>query len=58
MRGHRRSSPAVAPGPRPARGWMRGLALAAVALALAGVFLAYLSPHLAVDLANRVWSCF
>jgi hypothetical protein len=22
------------------------------------VFMAYLDPHLAVDLANRVWSCF
>jgi hypothetical protein len=30
----------------------------AVALVLAAVFLAYLSPHLVVDLANRVWSCF
>jgi hypothetical protein len=25
---------------------------------LALVFAAYLSPHLAVDLANRVWACF
>jgi hypothetical protein len=25
---------------------------------LAAVFAAYLSPHLAVDLANRVWACF
>jgi hypothetical protein len=32
--------------------------LAAAALALGAVFLAYLDPHLAVDLANRVWSCF
>ena len=30
----------------------------AVAAALAAVFMAYLSPHLVVDLANRVWSCF
>ena len=30
----------------------------AVAAALAGVFAAYLSPHLVVDLANRVWACF
>jgi hypothetical protein len=29
-----------------------------VAAVLAAVFMAYLSPHLAVDLANRVWSCF
>lgn len=26
--------------------------------ALLAVFAAYLDPHLAVDLANRVWSCF
>ena len=25
---------------------------------LAGVFAAYLSPHLVLDLANRVWACF
>jgi hypothetical protein len=31
-----------------------GAALAA----LAAVFVAYLNPHLAVDLANRVWACF
>ena len=31
---------------------------ALVLLVLAGVFAAYLSPHLVVDLANRVWSCF
>ena len=40
------------------RRWLRGLALAAALLALLGVFVAYQSPHLAVDLANRVWSCF
>jgi hypothetical protein len=27
-------------------------------LALAGVFMAYLNPHLMVDLANRIWACF
>jgi hypothetical protein len=27
-------------------------------LALAAVFFSYLDPHLAVDLANRVWACF
>jgi hypothetical protein len=32
-------------------------ALAAV-LALGAVFLSYLNPHLAMDLANRVWACF
>lgn len=31
---------------------------AAAALLLGAVFLAYLDPHLAVDLANRVWACF
>jgi hypothetical protein len=25
---------------------------------LALVFSAYLNPHLAVDLANRLWACF
>ncbi len=33
-----------------------GWALALAALAL--VFASYLNPHLAVDLANRVWACF
>jgi hypothetical protein len=28
------------------------------AAALAAVFMAYLSPHLVVDLANRLWACF
>ena len=37
----------------------RRLLLWAAALAvLALVFAAYLNPHLAVDLASRVWSCF
>ncbi len=31
---------------------------AAVAAALGAVFLAYLDPHLAADIANRVWACF
>ena len=35
----------------------RGAALLA-ASALAAVFVSYLNPHLAVDLANRVWACF
>lgn len=35
----------------------RGIGLAAACVILGGVFLAYLDPHLAVDLANRVWSC-
>ncbi len=33
-----------------------GFALAAVALF--AVFMAYLNPHLVVDLAARVWACF
>ncbi len=38
--------------------WIR-LGLWALALSvLAGVFISYLQPHLAVDLANRVWACF
>ena len=28
------------------------------AVALTGVFVAYLNPHLMVDLANRIWACF
>lgn len=31
---------------------------ALVLLALGAVFAAYLNPHLALDLATRVWSCF
>ena len=33
-------------------------AWAAAAAALAAVFAAYLSPHFAVDLATRFWTCF
>ena len=36
----------------------RLLAWTAAAAALALVFALYLSPHLVVDLANRVWACF
>ena len=36
----------------------RILAWSLAAAALGGVFAAYLSPHLVVDLANRVWACF
>ena len=31
---------------------------AAVLAGLAAVVAAYLNPHLTVDLANRLWSCF
>ncbi len=34
-----------------------GLSLLGVA-ALGSVFFAYLNPHFAADLANRVWACF
>ncbi|GCL61152.1 hypothetical protein [Pseudaquabacterium pictum] len=37
---------------------VRLAAWAGVLAALALVFSAYLSPHLVVDLANRVWACF
>jgi len=37
---------------------LAALAWTAVGLVLAGVFTAYLSPHLARDLASRFWSCF
>jgi hypothetical protein len=39
------------------RGARIGLTLLFAAV-LAIVFLSYLNPHLAVDLANRVWACF
>jgi len=41
----------------PRRPW-RWLAWPAAALACAAVFAAYLSPHLVVDLATRLWACF
>lgn len=37
---------------------VRLAAWAAALVALTLVFSAYLSPHLVVDLANRVWACF
>lgn len=39
-------------------GLRRVLVWAGVLAALALVFAAYLSPHLVVDLAARVWACF
>ena len=36
----------------------RVLAVSAALLVLAAVFAAYLDPHMVVDLATRVWSCF
>ena len=45
--------------PRLPRGlWVRALAASTVLGVLVVVFLAYLDPHLAVDVANRLWSCF
>lgn len=40
------------------RPWLRLAAWAAAGAALAVTFLAYQSPHLALDLANRLWACF
>ena len=40
-----------------ARAVRLGWAMLATA-ALAAVFVSYLNPHFAVDLANRVWACF
>ena len=40
-----------------ARVALRWLVRAAVLLALAAVFMAYLNPHRVVDLANRLWAC-
>ena len=31
---------------------------AVAAIALGGVFMAYTSPHLMLELANRIWACF
>lgn len=36
----------------------RAAAWTGVLAVLALVFASYLSPHLVVDLANRVWACF
>jgi hypothetical protein len=39
--------------------WMvRALVWAVALTALLMVFMAYQNPHLAVDLATRVWACF
>ena len=40
------------------RPWLRIGAWTAALAALAAVFVAYRSPHLVLDLANRVWACF
>lgn len=38
--------------------WPRLLLWSALLGVLALVFLAYFSPHLARDLADRLWACF
>lgn len=40
------------------RAWRRSLGWGLLALALGATFMAYLNPHLMVDLANQVWACF
>ena len=39
-------------------GLVRTVSAALTVAVLAAVFLAWQNPHLAVDLANAVWSCF
>lgn len=52
-------SPTMSRSPTPhRRRWLALLLWAAVTAALLLVAQSYLSPHLVVDLANRVWSCF
>ena len=51
------SSPAPRAPRRRAAGWRIALPMLTV-VALTATFLAYLSRHLAVDLANRLWACF
>lgn len=40
------------------KAWCKPLRWLAAGGVLALVFSDYLSPHLVVDLANRVWACF
>lgn len=44
--------------PRETHPWRRGLLMLAATVVLGLVFLAYLDPHMARDLATRLWSCF
>ena len=43
---------------RPSSTARRVAAWAAAAVVLAAVFASYLNPHMALDIANRVWACF
>lgn len=41
-----------------ARAWSRMLGWTLALIAVFGVFVAWLDPHLMVALGNAVWSCF
>ncbi|MEI8266505.1 MAG: hypothetical protein WCI59_12260 [Betaproteobacteria bacterium] len=43
---------------RPALSMRRLVGWTVAAVVLAAVFASYLNPHLALDIANRVWACF
>ena len=43
---------------RPAGTGWRLVGWAVAAAVLAAVFASYLNPHMALDIANRVWACF
>ena len=43
---------------RPSGILRRVAAWAAAVVVLAAVFASYLNPHMALDIANRVWACF
>lgn len=38
--------------------WLRALLWALSCAVLGAVFMAYQSPHMMVDVAARIWSCF
>jgi len=43
---------------RPVGTARRMAAWALAVVVLAAVFASYLNPHMALDIANRVWACF
>ena len=51
-----KSAPAARPAAR--RAALRAAAWSAAVLVLALVSLSYFNPHLMLDLADRLWSCF